>query len=140
MARRYVKKGANEYETRYLNDDEGGYPAGVTIAEYEARQGWPLFTIWPEAADARSWRDKGWFLYTNATDEERAEMTRTRVRCRCVDCGGDLSVTNAKGVCRHCESGRQREATDRTRFGLADLPGLENLPSLRRAENRSMKG
>jgi hypothetical protein len=48
-----------------------GLEAGVTIAEYEARQGWPLFTIWPEAEFARAAKDPGRFLYVTASDEER---------------------------------------------------------------------
>lgn len=91
------RKGANEYEAKYLADKANGFKAGVTIAEYEAGQGWPLFTIWPEAETARGPHDTGWFLYTAATsEEERAEVSKKdpyvpSPRYGCVDCGSDVT-------------------------------------------------
>lgn len=41
---------------------------GVTIAEWEAALGLPLFTVWPEAEAARGPNDPGWFLYCCAAD------------------------------------------------------------------------
>lgn len=48
-----------------------GRAAGLTIAEWERAVGLPPFSVCPEARTAASMCDPGFFMYRNATDEER---------------------------------------------------------------------
>jgi hypothetical protein len=55
-----------------------GRDLGMTVQEWESWVGLPPFSVYPEAREARSWRDRGVFMYRNATDEERAQMDAER--------------------------------------------------------------
>ncbi len=69
--KRHVSRDATRLFRRYAYE---GFSKGLTIAEWEALEGLPRFSVWPEAARARSFRDPGFFLYRNATEQERQAM------------------------------------------------------------------
>lgn len=52
---------------------------GITVAEFEAREGLPLFSVFPEAEQARRPQDPGRFMYCSATDEEREVLRGARI-------------------------------------------------------------
>lgn len=55
-------------EARYWRQ---GFPEGLTIAEWEEKEGLPPYSVQPEAQAAAGPHDRGFFLYRNATEEER---------------------------------------------------------------------
>lgn len=55
-----------------------GLPLGKTIAEWEAEHGLPQYSCYPEAKLAKSIYDPGFFMYRNATDEERELINAAR--------------------------------------------------------------
>lgn len=67
----------NEYAAEY---ERWGLPQGKTVAEWEAIMGYPQYTLYPWAQNAQSYHDRGYFMYRNATDEERELMNKTRGR------------------------------------------------------------
>jgi hypothetical protein len=67
----------SQLQRRYWRE---GLSQGLTIAEWEAREGLGLFSVCPEAEQARSVSDRGRFMYCTATDEERALINAERTK------------------------------------------------------------
>lgn len=62
--------------------EEEGLAKGMTVAEFEEYYLLPPYSVYPEAAEAKTWSDKGFFMYRNATDEEREAMATRAGRPR----------------------------------------------------------
>lgn len=62
-----------EHARLYESD---GLKRGLTVAEWEKEKGLPQFSVYPEAAKATEMRMKGYFMYRDATPEERAIMNK----------------------------------------------------------------
>lgn len=51
-----------------------GLPRGITVAEWEVYEGLPMFSVYPEAKNASSIHARGYFMYRDASPEERAAL------------------------------------------------------------------
>ena len=54
--------------------EEEGLPLGMTVAEFEVYNFMPKYSVYPEAAQASDFSQRGFFMYRNATPEERQQM------------------------------------------------------------------
>lgn len=104
---------ANEHAQRYAVE---GLPLGLTVAEWEVREGLPMFSVCPEAEHARLPNDKGRFMYCNASEAERAVMAQrsssTRVGCAfCSELFSKKQGFKFGDICRQCtESTNYRQS------------------------------
>jgi hypothetical protein len=57
-----------------------GLKRGLTIAEWEVYNSLPMYSVYPEARSAKTFEDRGVFMYRNATDEERAALDVLRTK------------------------------------------------------------
>lgn len=71
--------------------------------------GYKPYTLYPEARGAKSIYDRGFFMYRNATDEERAEINSTRKRKpsgpqkhSCPSCNVEFTGAPRRGMCQPC--------------------------------------
>ncbi len=62
-----------DYARQYESD---GLKRGKTVAEWEAERNLPMYSVYPEAKKATEMRNKGYFMYREATAEERAVMNK----------------------------------------------------------------
>lgn len=53
-----------------------GLRKGLTVAEWEAANGLPHYSVYPECRDVASLRHRGFFMYRNATRAERTIVCR----------------------------------------------------------------
>lgn len=67
----------NEHAAEY---ERWGLPQGKTVAEWEAIMGLEPYTLYPWAQNAKSFDERGYFMYRNATDDERHVMEKARGR------------------------------------------------------------
>lgn len=70
-------KDSTSLQARYLED---GFPRGLTVAEWEGLNGLPRYSVYPDAEKATSWCDRGFYMYSNMSREERARVQATRGR------------------------------------------------------------
>jgi hypothetical protein len=75
--RRWSTGRPNHYAEEY---ERWGLSQGHTVAEWEAILGYPPYTVYPFARFAETMADRGYFMYHNATEEERALMDLARTR------------------------------------------------------------
>lgn len=75
--RRWSTGGPNRFAAEY---ERWGLSQGYTVAEWEAILGYPPYTIYPFAKDAQTMADRGYYMYKNATEEEKAVMEQTRTK------------------------------------------------------------
>lgn len=59
-----------------LEYEKDGLKRGLTVAEWEREKGLPPYTTYPECKKAERLTDKGYFMYREATAEERAIMQK----------------------------------------------------------------
>ena len=75
------RKPGGRRPNRFARDYERwGLSQGYTVAEWEAVMGFPPYTIYPMARKAKSMRDRGYYMYKNATEEEKALMELARTK------------------------------------------------------------
>jgi hypothetical protein len=56
-----------------------GMARGLTVQEWERERGLPPYSVFPEARSADSFVEVGFYMYRNATVEERLNMQRARI-------------------------------------------------------------
>lgn len=61
---------------------EEGLPRGITIAEFEVYYFLPKYSIYPEVESAAGPSERGFFMYRNATEEEKEQMASRSGRPR----------------------------------------------------------
>jgi hypothetical protein len=70
------KHPVTELGIRYENE---GLTKGLTVAEWEQSEGLPPYSCYPEAKGVK-FTGKGYFMYRNATPEEKVQMSRGTFR------------------------------------------------------------
>jgi hypothetical protein len=115
-----------EHAKAYESD---GLKRGRTVAEWEAERGLPQYSCYPEAAKAQSLTDKGYFMYRDATVEERAIMNKGMFM-KIKKNYGDLEAIEAeKQRKRKRDRERYREQRERLSSAAPDTLHTEGVQS-----------